>query len=48
MRKVEKSEHRWENNTKVGLKEIRFEDVESTDSKQGQQKSCHEHGNETE
>jgi hypothetical protein len=33
MRKLEMSKHRWENNIRVGLKEIRFEDVDSTDSK---------------
>jgi len=36
MRKLERSKQRWENNIKVGLKEIRFEEVDSIDSKQGQ------------
>jgi hypothetical protein len=46
MRKLERSKHKWENNIKVSLKEIRFEDVDSIDSKQGQLKDYHEHGNE--
>lgn len=40
MRKLERSRHRWENNIKVGLKEIRYEDMDSIDSEQGQLKGC--------
>lgn len=31
MRKLERSKYRWGNNIKVGLKETRFEDVDSSD-----------------
>jgi hypothetical protein len=33
MRNLGRSKHRWENNIKVGLKEIRFETVDSIDPK---------------
>jgi hypothetical protein len=46
MKELERSKHRWENNIKIGLKEIRFEEVDTIESKQEQLKGCHEHGNE--
>jgi hypothetical protein len=33
MRKLERPKHKWENNIKVDLTEIRFEDMGSIDSK---------------